>query len=195
MQGTAVSNPFTSAGNGLGSDLDPILSSAGGLKTEGQSTLGGGGEGGSGGVRGTRSGDQAGIDDMISGLGEARSSSITRKGELAVETPSEVAGTGTKSTYRSQEAIQEVMYEHIPAIRYCYERELKRTPNLKGKVAVRITIVSDGSITKVDIVSSTLGNERVERCIVTRIERWKDFQPIGAEDGEVTFRQVFTFGY
>lgn len=158
--------------------------------------MGGNGTGnGVGSVKGGRSSKQAGIDDLVSDLGSASSGSISRKGEVMVEAPSELVGRGSRSAYRSPEAIQEVLLEHNSAIRYCYERELKRNPNLKGKLSVRITVGADGHVTKAEIVNSTLNNARVERCILARIRLWKDFHPIDSGEGEITFRQIYAFGY
>lgn len=197
-EGQAVSSGlFTQSGSGAGSsDLDDVLASVNGLKSGGGSGLGGNGTGnGVGSVKGGRSSKQAGIDDLVSDLGSASSGSISRKGEVMVEAPSELVGRGSRSAYRSPEAIQEVLLEHNSAIRYCYERELKRNPNLKGKLSVRITVGADGHVTKAEIVNSTLNNARVERCILARIRLWKDFHPIDSGEGEITFRQIYAFGY
>ncbi len=196
VSGVAVANPFTGAGGPgtVGEDLDPILSSAGGLKTRGESGLGGGTGSGIG-VRGERAGQKAGIDDMVEGLESAGGGSLTRKGELKIETTADVAGLGRKSIYRSAEAIYQVIYEHRLAIQHCYERELKRYPDLKGKIKVSITIGPDGAVKDTSILESTLSNERVERCILSRIKLWNDFTPIEGNEGDVTVIQLFTFGY
>jgi TonB family protein len=199
-QGEAVSDFFVDIGGrgGEGSnDLDQVLSNVDGLEIRGSSGTGEGGGGGRGGqgARGTRSNKNASIDDLVSDLGSVGSGQLSRSGELTVETPSEVGGMGRKSIYRSPDAIHEVLLSHVPAIRYCYERELKRDPELKGKIVVRITIAADGSVSGAEIVSSTLNSERVERCILARIRLWKDFQAIDPKEGDVTFRQVYTFGY
>lgn len=204
-EGKAVSSAFNESvgGSGTGEDLDQILSSVDGLRTQGIPGSGGrggggggeGGSGGGGGLRGERSGRKATIDDLVSDLGSVQSQTLTRKGELRVEAPTEVTGIGRKSIYRSPDAIQEVLISHNAAIRYCYERELKRNPTLKGKIMVRITIGANGAVKDATIVSSTLNSERVERCILARIRLWKDFKPIDEAEGDVTFRQVYTFGY
>jgi len=195
-RGEAVSTLFTKAGTekGVGEDLDRVLSSVNGLKTQGKSGLGSGEEGGSS-VRGGRSAKKATINDLVSDLSNASSQSLSRKGQLKFETPADVVGRGKRSVYRSPEAIQEVLLSHVPAIRYCYERELKRNPTLKGKLVVRITVGPDGKVQNASIFSSTLNNDRVERCILTRIRLWRDFKPIDPSEGDVTFRQTYTFGY
>ena len=43
-------------------------------------------------------------------------------------------------------------------------------------------------------MSSTLDNDRVERCILARVLLWKDFPAIDPSEGDVTFRQVYVFG-
>ncbi|HHS14004.1 MAG TPA: TonB family protein [bacterium] len=194
-EGQAVKSVFEESAVSGGNDLDKVLSSVEGIRTGGRQELEGGGIG-SGGVRGQRSGRQATIDDLVSErpAGEGEQASLTRKGDVMVEKPSEVQGTGTRSQYRSAEAIQEVLMSHNPAIRYCYERELKRNPALKGKITVRITVEPEGNVSDAVILASTLNNERVERCILARIRLWKDFPPIDPSEGSVTFRQVYAFG-
>lgn len=202
--GSAVSGQTSSdllAHSGLGSssgqDLDDILNRVDGLETGGRS---GSGIGTSGGrhlanVRGYRSNRRATIDDLVNDLESVNGESFSRKGDLKIEAPSHVIGHGSKSTYRSAEAIHSVLVGHVKAIKYCYERELKRFPTLKGKVTVRITVNPEGAVKNVEIVSSTLNNHRVERCIISRIRLWKDFKAIDSKEGDVTFRQVYAFGY
>lgn len=191
----SVTDVLGSVGRGGGSDLDEVLASSDGLKTTGRSTLAGG-DGTGTGARGGRTGQQgATIDDLVTERGSAGSQSLSRSGELQVETPADVAGRGHGSVYRSGQELQRVIYDHYSAIKYCYERELKRHPTLKGKVTVRITVNADGEVADAEIVNSTLNNERVERCIITRIKRWNDFKPIDRSEGDVTFTQVFNFGY
>lgn len=190
------SGDLSSIGSG---DLDRILSSVDGLKTSGLSS--GGTGGGIGGGTGSRLGEAreirseklATIDDLVSGS-EVSSKGISRQGELRIEAPSEFTGQAHKNVYRSGQALREVLLRHVPAIQYCYERELRRNPELRGKVVVRITIAPEGSVKNAVIVSSTLENERVERCIISRILLWRDFPPIDPSEGDVTFRQVYTFG-
>ncbi len=181
-------------GQGAGSNLDEVLSSADGLKTSGKPVSGGyGGTGGT--AKGGRSNRTATIEDLVTETGGVGTKSLDRMGDIEVETVADAAGRGHKNIYRTAQEIQRIIYDHISAITYCYERELKRFPNLKGKVTVRITVHPDGYVEQAEILSSTLNNERVERCILTRIKRWKDFKPIDQKDGSVTFRQTFSFGY
>jgi TonB family protein len=148
-------------------------------------------------AEGRRSSKQADIADLVSGGKGIGQEALSRKGELQMESASDggASGTGSRNANRSMDAIQKVMLSHVPAIRYCYERELRRNPELRGKVTVRITIGPDGSVKDAEINASTLNDERVERCILARVRGWKDFEQIDPNEGDVTFRQVYSFGY
>ncbi len=192
-RGSAVAGFLDEYGDGRTSEnLDEILSSSEGLRTRGESSLNASGGAGNG-VRGGRSGRHATIDDLVTDLGQTQSHSLERQGDLAVETPADVAGRGSVSVNRSPAEIQRVIMGHQNAIRYCFERELRRYPDLEGKITVRITVNSDGHVSDVVIVDSTLDNERAERCILARIRLWRDFKPIGKDQGDIVFQQTFTF--
>jgi len=93
---------------------------------------------------------------------------------------------------RDPDAVSAVVNSHNDAIEYCYQRELKRTPDLRGEISVRFTIDTEGKVISAQIVSSSLNNPEVERCVLSRVRRWDDFGPAKVE---ATFRQVYTFGY
>ncbi|NIR51371.1 AgmX/PglI C-terminal domain-containing protein [candidate division KSB1 bacterium] len=180
------------------SDLDQALAGLSGMKTEGKP--GGGGEGsgkGRTGVRGGRSQGVGDIDSLVSGLGEAKSDVFTRTGDLvAVSESPLIENSGQKGIVgRDQEDVQAVVMKHNKAIQYCYERELERYPNLKGKIVIRFTITPAGTVKNVEIVSSTLNNRRVEQCMVSRLRRWNDFGAIKPSYGDTTIRYVYAFGY
>ena len=176
-------------------DLDQALSNLSGIsvgrsKQEGDGT-------GNGVVKGGRTTSDTGIDDLVGGLGEAESRSIERTADLVVVTgASSVEGSSTGGLAgRAPEEVQAVVLKHNSSIQYCYERQLKRQPNLKGKVVVRFTITPQGTVKSVEVVSSNLGNRKVEQCMISRIRRWTDFGPIDPSFGDTTIRQVYAFGY
>ena len=175
------------------SNLDDVFGQIDGLKKADGS---GSSRRGARSVKGTRVTDGGGIDDLLTDRGTAKSTDIGRGGDLVVESLSSVANVdGIKSQGRDADDVSEVVAKHNSAIHYCYQRELKRSPDLKGKVVVRFTVKPSGKVSIVTIVSTTLKNKRVERCIVNRIKRWDDFGSIVASKGDATFRQVYTFGY
>jgi TonB family protein len=186
-------------GDGIGGEMDRLYSS---LDQAGAAPGGtGSGEGSSRGseydnieVRGGRSDKQAGIDDLVSRLETGSAGSVSRKGALKIDNTSEVAGQGKRSSLRSSEAIRAVLLRHVPAVKYCYERRLRENPGLAGKIVVMITVAPDGSVSDAAAVSSTIGDAEVEQCILSRIRQWKDFEPIGPDEGTVTFKQTYAFG-
>ena len=157
------------------SDLDDILASLDDLKTDKSAT----------------------IDDLISESDNRAvdQNTSSRRGDITTDLPTDISGTAKNNVGRTANAIHQVILSHIKAIRYCYDRELKRDPSLKGKIEVGVTVTPLGSVKRAEIISSTLNNTRVERCIISRIELWKDFPSIEANEGDVVFRQIFTVGY
>lgn len=179
----------------VGQDLDKALSDVSGLRTANA------GETGSGrgrDVRASRETGSGGIDDLVEGLGKSKATGVSRSGELMVDGATSLLEEETEQAFRGGRNIDDVsavVKGHNSAIQYCYQRALKRNPGLRGKVVVRFTISPAGSVSHVEIVSSTLRNSRVESCIINRIKRWNDFGAVDPSLGDTTFRQVYTFGY
>ncbi|MEL6181213.1 MAG: AgmX/PglI C-terminal domain-containing protein, partial [Myxococcota bacterium] len=92
------------------------------------------------------------------GLGQAQA------GEEAGKTT--IRGSGL-----AKEAIQHEIQRHLNAIRFCYERELAKNPELGGKVTAQWAIGTQGKVESVKIQRSTLRNERVESCLGKVIRR------------------------
>ncbi|MDZ7261828.1 MAG: AgmX/PglI C-terminal domain-containing protein [candidate division KSB1 bacterium] len=181
-----------------GKDLDEVLGSLDGLKqgAVGSGQPGAGGQGTGSGIRGGRTTSGAGIDELVGELGTAKSSTLSRKGELVVATVSPVEDDeGVKIVNRDPDKVSEVVNSHNAAIQYCYQRELKQNPELKGKLVIRFTIAPEGYVKEAKIISSTLNNRNVEQCVLSRIRRWDNFGAIDPSKGDATFRQVYTFGY
>ncbi len=180
------------------SNLEAILGNLEELKRTGKSTTGSvyGSAKGSRTQKGTRATSGGGIDDLISEREQVKSTAVKRQGNLVVEKVSSIADErGIKSESRDPDKVSEVVNRHNSSIQYCYQRELKQNPDLKGKLVVRFTITPEGKVGDVKLISSTLNIPRIERCVVSRIRRWDDFGQIDPSKGDATFRQVYTFGY
>ncbi|MDZ7295506.1 MAG: TonB family protein [candidate division KSB1 bacterium] len=171
-------------------ELDATLGGIGGLKSTGTSTPGRE-------LRGGRATEAGTIDSMVGELGTPVGSSVQRGGSLVVEpvTPLTKEGEVTTLAGRDPDQVSRVVNGHNDAIEYCYQKELRRNPTLRGRLAVRFTITPEGKVSSVTIVSSTLNSPELENCIVRRIQRWDDFGVVDASLGEATFRQVYTFGF
>lgn len=179
-------------------DLDKTLGNLDGLKKSDQSGGAAIIKKGQGQLtqKGSRTTETGGIDDLLVEKGQLKATDMKRTGNIVLEDVSEVADErGIKSESRHSDEVSEVVNRHNSSIQYCYQRELKQNPDLKGKLVVRFTISPDGTVKDVKIVSSTLNSSSIERCVISRIKRWDDFGAVDASKGDATFRQVYTFGY
>ena len=115
---------------------------------------GGNGKGGAGGGTGTGNGSGSGAG----GPGEAK---VTAS-----------AGAGASKGGLSQEQVRRVVMAHLGAVRACYESEAQRNPSLKGGVTVMWTIDPSGGVSSASLAGTTLGNPRVEGCVVRQVKGW-----------------------
>ena len=75
--------------------------------------------------------------------------------------------------------IVKVVKRHMSQIRYCYEKELKLAPKLKGKLTVKFVIAKDGSVSSSSLKSSTMKNAAVDSCVPKRFKRMRFPKPKG----------------
>jgi hypothetical protein len=87
--------------------------------------------------------------------------------------------------------IDAVVKRNMSQIKYCYQRELAKSPSLAGKVTVKFTIAGDGSVSSAITKSSTLGSPAVESCINGRFLRMSFPEPMG--NGLVIVSYPFLF--
>ena len=176
-------------------NLDEALANAGPLR---RGSVGNGNDEGRQ-VRGGRSTNVGGIDGHVQGLDKGKAQDVQRSGGLEVGMAEplieEPAEDGKATGSRDRDAVAAVVTRHNSAIQFCYQKEVRRNPNLKGKLVMRFVITPPGRVASVNIISSTLNNPAVESCIVERLKRWDDFGAIDSAKGNTTFRQVYTFGY
>lgn len=80
---------------------------------------------------------------------------------------------------RTDEEIQIVFDRYKAALYRIYNRELRKNPTLQGKMVLRITIASDGSVTACKVESTDLASPVLSEKIVDRVKRFN----FGAKDG------------
>jgi hypothetical protein len=78
----------------------------------------------------------------------------------------------------------------IGAIKACYDRALKRNPNLSGKIVLFWTITAEGTVSALDIEQDSLGDSEVTSCIKTLVKNWRFPRPSG---GSVDVSYPFVF--
>lgn len=154
-----------------------------GVGTRGGGTPGGGGAGaGLGGV-----GD-FGLRGQAPGEGGAGPTALGGRGKESVRI---IPGKTVIEGALSKEVIAQVIARHQSEIRYCYEQELQKSPDLAGKVSVLFVIDAKGLVAEANVAESSLGSPPAESCILARIRRWKFPEPAGGGVVSVTFPWIF----
>ena len=75
-------------------------------------------------------------------------------------------------------------------IRYCYQRQLPKSPQLAGKITVKFVISGDGGVARTSIHKTTMKSAKVEDCIRDRFMTFKFPKP---EGGIVVVKYPFVF--
>jgi FHA domain-containing protein len=190
-----VNRSFLMGTGGLGGELKGALGGVQGAEIGDATGLGGLGTRGSGpgggglsmnsvglGALGTqgRGGGNGGYGEGVGGLGKKADRDINIS-----------AGSPIIMGSLDKEIIRRVIKQHLAQIRYCYEKELTRSPGLFGKVATQFTISAQGTVSSADVTDSTLHNPEVERCITSKIHTWVFPKPKGG--GIVIVKYPFIF--
>jgi len=174
------------AGTGAATTMVGRGSGGAGLRGLG---MGGGGTG-PGSLLGTGGGVGTGV-----GMGRGRGrgmGGIGAPGRMNAEVMvSVMRGTARVNGYLSAEQINRVVRANQAAIRYCYEVQVQRQPNLRGRVEINWRIDLSGRVTTARVARSSLGSGAVEGCIVRQVRRWRFPRPDG---GEVNVTYPFIFG-
>ena len=87
----------------------------------------------------------------------------------------------------SKEVIRRIIHRHINEVRFCYEQELNQRPDLQGRVSIKFIISPTGAVQTAAKADSSLGNAKVEGCIVNAVRRWVFPSPEGGGIVVVTY--------
>jgi len=196
-QGSHLASIF-GADTALGSDAENVLGGllgsqigeaygVGGLGVVGTGSGGGGtGEGTIGlGKLGTIGKGGGGGDGA--GYGRGAGGLRGRK----VRPPDVIPGRPAVRGQLDKEIIRRVIRRHINEVKFCYDQELEKQPELKGRIAVQFTIAPTGQVVTSVMQSSTIGSRRVESCVVKAVRRWEFPKPRGGGIVIVTYPFVF----
>lgn len=91
---------------------------------------------------------------------------------------------------RSNQTLLAVVRKYAPGIQFCYENELKKSPGLRGKMVVSLTVEADGTVSSVLLVEDTLRSDAVSGCVLAQMQGWR-FPAV--DHGTVTFKTPFVF--
>jgi len=87
--------------------------------------------------------------------------------------------------------VDAVVKRHMNQIRYCYQRELTRSPDIEGKVTMKFVIDRDGRVSAADVKTSSLDSAAVEGCLEARFQRFRFPEPKGGGIAIVAYPFVF----
>jgi TonB family protein len=90
--------------------------------------------------------------------------------------------------------IRSVVAEHINEVKWCYEQELVRQPNLGGRIVVQFKIDATGAVAASALQTSTMGQPNVESCVVKAVRRWQFPEPEGGGIVIVSYPFILTPG-
>ncbi|MCY1016063.1 AgmX/PglI C-terminal domain-containing protein [Pyxidicoccus sp. MSG2] len=167
-----------------GGDIAAALAGAGGVGVATEASVGGG------------TGPRGGGTGRVTGIGEVGTQGggkvdLGTKKEAQVQGRVQDATPDVESSDVDRAALARYVRSRLKSIQSCYEKELKRNPNLKGKVVVRFVIKPSGRAGEVEIEENTLGSESVGSCIRTTIRNWSfPFKP--DSDTAVSYPFVFS---
>ena len=187
----AVSNVF--GPGGLGSGINNQL---GGLKGASMGDAGGAGGLGSRGTGAGGGGTGLGIGGLGSGTGRGSGGSgnidLGGRGKgMTRIVPGKIIYEGGLS----REEIQRVISRVMSQIKYCYEKELNKDPNLEGKLVASWIISGSGDVQSANMAENTFGGasaQPVSQCVLRIIQRLKFPSPKGGGQVFVTYPFVFS---
>jgi len=134
-------------------------------------TIGKGGGGGSG----------SGYGRGAGGLGGRRA-----------RAPDVIPGQANVRGSLDKEIIRRIIRRHINEVKYCYEQELTKKPDLGGRIMVQFTIAATGQVVASVLQNSSMGNAKVENCTVQAVRRWEFPKPLGGGIVIVSYPFVLT---
>ena len=187
----AVSNVFGPGGLGTG-----INNALGGLKGASMGDAGGAGGLGSRGTGAGGGGNALGIGGLGSGTG--RGSAGNGDVDLGGRGKGMTRIVPGKVTYEgglTREEIQRVISRVQSQIKYCYEKELTKDPNLEGKLVASWTISGTGDVVASSAAQNTFSGgsaQPVEQCVMRIIQRLKFPNPKGGGQVFVSYPWVFS---
>lgn len=85
-----------------------------------------------------------------------------------------------------------IIRSHIDEVKACYERELEKRPTLGGRVMVQFTISASGEVVASVLQNSTMGNAKLENCVVQAVRRWRFPKVLGGGIFIVSYPFVLT---
>jgi len=104
------------------------------------------------------------------------------------EDPVEVDGSTSPLTARR------VLRQHVNGFRYCCEKAEERGADFTGSVALELTVGADGSVEESEMLESSLGEKKLEKCITRWPLEWSFPAPEDGDADTIRFEMTFVDG-
>jgi len=124
----------------------------------------------------------------------AESQQTNTKATVITQVPASEEGKNDDKKGLTPEEIIGSIRPNLNQIRLCYETELKKSPNLDGKISVIIVINGKNGKTKsltFDPNKTSIKRKNMLKCVKSTISSWKWPVPRGGEDVTVNYPFVF----
>jgi outer membrane biosynthesis protein TonB len=87
--------------------------------------------------------------------------------------------------------LKKLFEKRFAEVKRCYEAELQRHPDARGKITLRFRVVESGALRDVEVAKSTFARKDVPACVAEVVGRWTTpFRP--DEPVEVEYPLSFT---
>jgi hypothetical protein len=109
------------------------------------------------------------------------------------ETKHEVTPVGPKALDErlTETQVKLVIGKHYHQVKSCHERQLKRDPDVAGKVDVVAKVRPNGKVQYVRIATKKFQGTFVDECLVKSIKQW-EFPSFKGQAYELTFSLLLT---
>lgn len=136
-------------------------------------------------------GDVLALIGDIGGGGE----SVTlkaKKRKVKIQHPGQIESKNI-SGKRSRSDIMRVVNQNMQGLRYIYNRHLRNTPGMKGKITVKWAVDEFGNVIFCRVINSNINNDAFKKEIEKAIKRWKFKQiKVTGDVTEIIYPFVFT---
>ena len=92
----------------------------------------------------------------------------------------------------TKEEIQHVVEKFMAQIKYCYDREFQKYPDLSGKLLAQWVIAAEGNVNTSKMTQNSMGNINVEKCVLRVINRMTFPKPRGGGIVKVNYPFLFS---
>jgi len=115
---------------------------------------------------------------------------LEKSRDLKVESNEDRKKTEELTNKEVLEIIKRTVESYLGGLRYSYNKQLRKNPDLQGRVTVAITINPKGQVEEVKVNETTMNNPEMEQEILAKIRHWS-FPAILHKTTTVTYPFVF----